>query len=155
MKDIVYFESRAVKTAGGCWEWRLSLQWTGYGMYRDGEKTLRAHRGAWEAAHGPIPAGQWVLHKCDNRKCVNPDHLFLGDRTANTSDMVAKRRQAVGSRHGHSKLTEADVSIIKWCLDAGVVQARLAALYGVDAAVMSRIKTGAAWTHVGPLRYSS
>lgn len=76
----------------GCWEWP-GAQGNGYGMILMPDGRLRgAHRVAWELANGPIPDGLFVLHHCDNRACVRPDHLFLGTQGDNVRDMYAKGR---------------------------------------------------------------
>ncbi len=78
-----------------CWLWRGPFNDYGYGTVcaRVGDKrNHRAHRVAWELACGPIPSGLWVLHTCDNPPCVNPSHLFLGDRAANMQDCAKKGR---------------------------------------------------------------
>jgi hypothetical protein len=85
---------------GNCWVWTRSRFRSGYGCVCIEGKTMRAHRVAWELAHGRIPAKLWVLHKCDNAACVRIDHLFIGTTDANMADMVAKGRQAAGERHG-------------------------------------------------------
>lgn len=152
MKTIDYFKSRSVETERGCWEWQGSLHRLGYGRFG---KSSFAHRGAWEAANGPVDHGLCVCHKCDNRRCVNPDHLFLGTHAENMRDMVIKGRspRKVGSNHNMAKLTEHDVSIIKWCLDAGVQQTRLAGLYGVSKGAIGFIARGEHWKHVTAIEY--
>lgn len=76
----------------GCWEWTGATTW-GYGeVNRQGISGRRVHRLAWEFAYGPIPDGLMVLHRCDNRSCVRPDHLFLGTAADNMHDMIAKGR---------------------------------------------------------------
>lgn len=115
----------ALKTEG-CWEWtsvRLKVPngkdkgKLGYGLiqrYANKKRTITlAHRAAYELAHGPIPEGLCVLHKCDNRGCVNPDHLFLGSKGENNSDRNKKGRQARGEGHPRVKLTEQDVLEIR------------------------------------------
>jgi hypothetical protein len=78
----------------GCWEWSGS-KWFGYGRINAGGKIgrpLLSHRVAYEAFIGPVPAGMCVLHRCDNRACCNPDHLFLGTIGDNNRDMFQKKR---------------------------------------------------------------
>lgn len=78
-----------------CWNWmRYVCGATGYGRLAgpDGYQKIGAHRASWLINRGPIPDGLWVLHKCDNRRCVNPDHLFLGTCEDNVHDMWEKGR---------------------------------------------------------------
>jgi HNH endonuclease len=134
----------------GCILWERATNKAGYGICGRG----LAHRAAFETAFGPIPAGMCVLHRCDVRSCVNPEHLFLGTQADNVKDMDAKGRRVsmVGSKHALAKFAEADVAIIKWCLDAGVRGSKLARLYEVSDQVISFIKTGLTWKHVEPLK---
>lgn len=75
-----------------CWVWLRGCNRFGYGAFTVAGKGQRAHRVSWEMAHGPIPDGLWLLHKCDNPKCVNPDHAFLGTALENARDREAKGR---------------------------------------------------------------
>jgi hypothetical protein len=79
---------------GGCHVWTGAHNVWGYGRLKIGGKMYSAHRVAWEFTNGPIPGGLFVLHRCDNRHCVNPEHLFLGTQLDNVHDMHAKNRQA-------------------------------------------------------------
>lgn len=76
----------------GCWTWTGATQNYGYGAVTIHGLTRRAHRVSWELAHGPIPDGLHVCHRCDNPPCVNPDHLFLGTAQDNVDDKDAKGR---------------------------------------------------------------
>lgn len=98
------FWSKVNKT-DTCWEWMRALDKRGYGQIvaklpEKKQASFRAHRVAWELTNGKIPEGLWVLHKCDNPKCCNPDHLFLGTHQDNMDDAVSKQRMAHGENHG-------------------------------------------------------
>src|SRR5579872_3377060 len=79
-----------IKEVDGCWVFTGALNTTGYGrlsVTRDGKKKrIYTHRLSWEIHFGPIPEGQDVLHHCDNRPCIRPDHLFLGNNADNVKD---------------------------------------------------------------------
>jgi hypothetical protein len=89
----------------GCWFWIGGKRGRGYGNFWTGEKQEPAHRVAYELFVGSIPEGLWVLHHCDNPPCVNPDHLFLGDRSLNMKDAADKKRHQESRKthcpHGH------------------------------------------------------
>lgn len=122
--------------ANGCIVWIAATIWNGYGRLRvNGRKTL-AHRAAWELANGPIPVGVDVLHDCDNPPCINVDHLFLGDDSANQRDRVAK------GRHPWSRLTEDEVGEIRRRAAEGRTQRTLAAVFGVTPPQISMIVSG-------------
>lgn len=75
----------------GCLLWQGPATANGYGRLRFAGRAWLAHRLAWQAAHGPIPAGAILCHRCDERRCCNPDHLFLGTAETNMADLKAKR----------------------------------------------------------------
>ena len=118
----------------------------------------RAHRVAYMLTRGDIPPSLQVLHKCDNRRCVNPDHLFLGTQMDNMRDMVAKGRAAVGEALNHrpqigalnhcAKLTENTVRNFKMRLKQGERRATVARELGITRANAWAIAHGKSWTHV-------
>jgi hypothetical protein len=153
------------RVAPGCWEWGGARSATGYGWASYKDKTVPAHRLVWEMVSGPIPAGLFVLHHCDNPPCVRPDHLFLGTQADNLRDARAKGRRpplsepptrdysgyrrSRGQDHHAAKLSEQQVVEIrsKWATGA-YTRAALAAEYGVVPETIYVIATRRGWKHV-------
>ena len=81
-----------VKKTDTCWEWTAAKNEKGYGVFGIGKETDKAHRISYRLLVSEIPQGLFVCHKCDNPKCVNPDHLFLGTAQDNVKDMILKKR---------------------------------------------------------------
>lgn len=145
---LVYFWASVVKTEG-CWEWTGPKNWQGYGMLGFRRFFVPAHRLAYWFAYGPIPSGAWILHRCDNRACVRPDHLFLGDALENNRDASRKGRSANGERNGWSKLTEEAIGQIRKRYGAGGVSQRaIAKDFGVSQRCIGNIVRGETWGHL-------
>lgn len=146
---LARFWARVDRAAGAaCWEWLGGLNHYGYGIFNLGRRGVKtgAHRFAYRALRGPIPDGMLVLHACDNRRCVRPDHLFLGDHALNSADMVGKLRSARGERHSQHKLSAASVAAIRALLDGGVLsKAAIARRFGVSRPGINHIAYGATW----------
>jgi len=143
------FESRWTEDENGCWIWSDSLNSSGYGTWWDGGKNISAHRSSWERNFGGIPNGKHVLHKCDVRNCVNPNHLFIGDVFSNMADMVEKGRSCTGERNGMSRLSEDQVLEIKRLYsEGGITQRELGEIFGILGGSVNRIINGRRWSHI-------
>lgn len=146
------FWSKIAWGASDCWYWWAARDAGGYGiMSRNGLK--RAHRVSWELHRGPIPTGMKVLHHCDVRNCVNPDHLFLGTQADNVADMVAKGRAKGAPHHGAKNpmavFSEAQVRAIRTDFDSGRATMReLAKQHGVAVMTIFRIVRRQTWTQL-------
>ena len=104
--------------------WIASIGSHGYGDFRQDGKHKLAHRAAWELVNGPIPDGIHVLHRCDNRLCVNPAHMFLGSNKDNMRDKVRKGRHVPG--WCPTKLTTEQVDEIRSLCASGIKQKEVA-----------------------------
>lgn len=121
----------------------------GYPMYRIRGKTWIMSRFIYTEMFGEIPDGLVVRHKCDNPRCVNPEHLETGTVYDNNRDMLIRGRVARGSKHPNSILNEADVINIKRLLKTRKMKGReIAKLYGINERIVSDIKCERGWKHV-------
>jgi hypothetical protein len=134
---------RLIARGPGCWLWLGTRMDTGYGRFSLFGDETPAHRLSWTLFRGPIPDGLGVLHRCDNRLCVNPTHLFLGTAADNAADMVAKGRHV-----GYRKVTEQDVVSIRARRAAGARNRDLAREYRVTDDAISAIARRVTWPHV-------
>jgi hypothetical protein len=126
----------------GCWLWCGGATAQGrYGVIRDGEKIIPAHRAAWLCANGPVPDGLHVCHRCDVTMCVNPDHLFLSDHAGNMADKARKLRAPM-------KLSPAQVIAIRNLALAGETHTSIAGQFGVSRPAISEICRGEKRRHV-------
>ncbi len=129
--------------------WEGAHSSVGYGKLWDGEIVELAHRVSYRLHKGDIPDGLYVCHKCDNRACVNPDHLFLGTATDNMQDMISKGR-GYTPREANSKLTKAQVDEIRAMpkkLPFGALT-DIAARYGLSVGGFHKVRVGLRWGHV-------
>lgn len=130
----------------GCWLWCASTNKdTGYGQFNKIGRMKSTHRVSWELYRGEIPAGMHVLHKCNNRVCVNPGHLYLGSNAQNVADMIKAGRVARGERSGRSKLREVDVIEIFF---SDGTEEEVSKKYGISAANVGHIRRGTSWSHI-------
>lgn len=137
------------RTDTDCWHWKGPFfSVSGYGSFQIKDRPYGAHRVAWTLTNGPIPDGMSICHRCDDRACVNPSHLFMGTPADNSADMVTKGRQAKrpGSQHHNAKLTEAVVREILADIESRPTE--LGRKYGVSPSTICDIRSGRTWVHV-------
>lgn len=127
-----------------CWPWLAAKDWDDYGMFKSGGIQMRAHRVSWCLRHGD-PGTLCVLHRCDNPRCVNPEHLFVGGNIDNIRDRDAKGRTSRGERHRFAKLTEMGVRVIR---RSSLSTCKLAAVFRVHQTTVWEAKFGKGWQHV-------
>lgn len=140
-----------VKKTKKCWIWKAGKFNTGYGSFRIRNHMLPAHRVSWLLVYGFIPKNQCVLHKCDVRECVNPNHLFLGTKVDNIRDMIHKGRdnKAIGEQNGFSKLNESQIKKIRKSYKNGNSSyAKLAKGFDISASTVGHIVNKQNWKHV-------
>jgi hypothetical protein len=167
------FWSRVDRSAGpeACWPWTGSKASHGYGTLTIARVSWTSHRAAWVIEKGLIPDGRFVCHRCDNRLCCNPAHLFLGTHTDNMQDMVSKGRHGStihpenrprgaahfarrrpdlvlrGARHGQAKLDNSKVRNIRELLEKSSDRI-VARIVGVSRTTVRAIRRGERWAEV-------
>lgn len=144
------FKDKVSAGSNGCWVWTGCRNNRGYGKLSAGTagKTVLAHRRSYELFIGPIPLGQLVLHKCNNRPCVNPKHLYTGNQKQNMADSFAAGTFAVGERNGQSKLTEGAVRQIRSLCASGRTNSEISSALGIAYYTVKEVVRRRRWNHV-------
>jgi hypothetical protein len=141
------FWSRVDKTSNqnGCWEWTGGIS-HGYGIVTFNRRLERTHRISWFLQFGVMP--NFLLHSCDNRKCVNTEHLREGDHQENAKDRVARDRTVKGEKVFGAKLKEAQVREIKQLILQGLTDIVISKRFGVSDSNIYQIRKGNNWKWV-------
>lgn len=146
-----------IKKRNGCWEWQGKLHPNGYGYTTNYEtgKREHVHRVSHKIFKGEIPQGLCVCHKCDNRKCINPSHFFIGTQKENIHDAISKGRMecvklfaSKGENNPNAKLDDERVRKIKLEIKEGIRCTVIARKYGISSSVLYLIRDGKAWKHI-------
>jgi hypothetical protein len=134
---------------GKCWEWSGITNSNGYGRFSFKDVHRLAHRVSFEIFFGPIPQGMNVCHRCDNRLCVNPEHLWLGTQSENLRDAVSKGRlsqpDTAAEKNGNRRLDWEKVQAIRDMHRSGVKKYHIAGLFGVSPSTIANITNFETW----------
>jgi len=149
------FLLKIVTADEGCWSWQGGERGGNYPMcWVPGIGTILAHRIVYLMTRGELPPGKLILHKCDNRRCVRPDHLYAGTHSDNVKDAWDRdprwsaRRYPCGDDHHLAKLKSPQVREVRRLLADGVAQKEIAEKFGVNVGVINSIRIGKTWRHL-------
>lgn len=148
-KHIEKFNQKISKFDNGCWHWQGMKDKDGYGKIKINNKRTSAHRLSMIMVHGDIPENNWVLHKCDNPSCVNPEHLYFGSPSQNSLDRENRKRgrPLKGENNGFNKLNDSAVLAIRKLFGVKK-QTEIAEMFGVSPGLVSYIKSRKIWNHI-------
>lgn len=141
-----FWQNVTISDSACCWEWKGALR-NGYGVFSVNGKITYAHRYSYKLVYNQIKEGLCVLHKCNNRLCVNPSHLYIGTKQDNANDKVNSNRQIKGGQSKLSKLTEQQVREIKE-YKGKLSLRKIANLYKVHHWTIGRILNNINWKHL-------
>jgi HNH endonuclease len=146
--------SRYYVGESGCWIYTGGWGSNGYGVIWHEGKQKSVHRVSFELYKGPVPPGLYVLHKCNNKPCFNPDHLYAGTAKQNTADMIEAGRfvDNSGERNGRAILSKREVGEIKFLIAEGQLSYReIGQIYGAAPNTVKTIASGRNWPLVEPV----
>jgi hypothetical protein len=144
-----FFKKISSPDNNGCINWLGAINGHGYGQLKFNGKTVGAHRFSYIYHHNKeIPKNLYVCHKCDNRKCVNINHLFLGTQTDNFSDCVKKGRNVMGERQWKSKLDSCQIKLIREMLFLKYKPSFIAYIFDITRSTVSQIHNNKTWKQV-------
>lgn len=150
--ELSYIDAKikeyAIQSETGCLLWTGAIITGGYGRIRISGKGKTISRVMWEVSHCKrIPKNMHVCHTCDNPRCINPDHLWVGYPKDNVNDKVKKNRQAKGGNNGNSKLTDKQIKEIRLRF-INETSTKLAKEYGIHHSTIIRICQKRTWKHI-------
>lgn len=152
------FEDKFVKEPSGCWRWTACFQGTGYGYFYLNGRLTTAPRASLLLYKNIDAGNQFVCHTCDNRWCVNPDHLFLGDAKANLHDCITKGRFIAGNHsgqhNGRAVLSPDEVAEIRRLAQSGLKRAAILAKFPISTSQYHRIVNKTHWPVEGIIKSS-
>lgn len=138
-----------VERGPGCWEWCGGASRKGYGRVRVRGRLVSPHRLSFALAHGAVPDGLWVLHTCDNPRCVRPEHLFAGTHADNMKDASRKGRlRQLGPGPWNAKIGPGQVREIRALRAEGLTCREIAARYGLHRYTVGQIARRVRWGSV-------
>jgi hypothetical protein len=148
-----FYSNIIINGINECFLWRGTTKSNGYGQFKTlNKKWIHAHRYSYEFFIGKIPDDLCILHKCDNRRCVNPEHLWVGTKKDNTHDMYRKKRNGYSGSQGEnnpkSKLKEKDVKEIRESHSKGINCTTLSKTHGVSISAIDRIVRNITWRNL-------
>lgn len=139
------------KSSDECWPWKLAPTSGGYGRMKIRGKMISSHRLSWSIAYGPIPEGRYICHRCDNKICCNPHHLYCGTPKSNAEDARIRGRLVApcGERNGMHKLTNAQALEIRRMNPMSKDFEEIGKRYGVSRGTIENIVYKSHWKSIG------